>query len=57
MRYAEVLIKLAECENEVGTSEAAIGYLNEIRNRPSVDMPDYPTTIIPAILKIKSTEP
>ena len=44
MRYAEVLIKLAECENEVGTPEDAIGYLNEIRNRPSVDMPDYPTT-------------
>jgi hypothetical protein len=47
MRYAEVLIKLAECENEVGTPEAAIGYLNEIRNRPSVDMPDYPTTNYP----------
>ncbi|MBN2817569.1 MAG: RagB/SusD family nutrient uptake outer membrane protein [Bacteroidales bacterium] len=47
MRYAEVLIKLAECENEVGTPEDAIGYLNEIRNRPSVDMPDYPTTNYP----------
>lgn len=47
MRYAEVLIKLAECENEVGTAAAAIGYLNEIRNRPSVDMPDYPTTNYP----------
>ena len=47
MRYAEVLIKLAECENEVGTSDAAIGYLNEIRNRPSVDMPDYPTANYP----------
>lgn len=47
MRYAEVLIKLAECENEVGTPTAAIGYLNEIRNRPSVDMPDYPTANYP----------
>jgi len=47
MRYAEVLIKLAECENEVGTPDAAIGYLNEIRNRPSVDMPDYPTSNYP----------
>ncbi|HDR89443.1 MAG TPA: RagB/SusD family nutrient uptake outer membrane protein [Bacteroidetes bacterium] len=47
MRYAEVLIKLAECENEVGTPGAAIGYLNEIRSRPSVDMPDYPTTNYP----------
>lgn len=47
MRYAEVLIKLAECENEVGTPGAAINYLNEIRNRPSVDMPDYPTVNYP----------
>lgn len=47
MRYAEVLIKLAECENEVGTSGDAIGYLNEIRGRASVDMPDYPTTNYP----------
>lgn len=47
MRYAEVLIKLAECENEVGTPAAAIGYLNEIRNRASVDMPDYPTVNYP----------
>lgn len=47
MRFAEVLIKLAECENEVGTPADAIGYLNEIRNRPSVDMPDYPTANYP----------
>jgi len=43
MRFAEVLIKLAECENEVGTPGAAIGYLNEIRDRQSVNMPHYPT--------------
>lgn len=47
MRYAEVLIKLAECENEVGTQEKAISYLNEIRARPSVDMPPYPTANYP----------
>jgi hypothetical protein len=43
MRYAEVLIKLAECENEVGTQAKAISYLNELRDRPSVAMPHYPT--------------
>ena len=47
MRFAEVLIKLAECENEVGTPANAIAYLNEIRSRPSVDMPDYPTANYP----------
>ncbi len=47
MRYAEVLIKLAECENEVGTQENAVDYLNEIRARTSVDMPPYPTANYP----------
>lgn len=47
MRYAEVLIKLAECENEIGTQEKAISYLNEIRERASVDMPPYPTSNYP----------
>jgi starch-binding outer membrane protein, SusD/RagB family len=40
-RYADVLLMLAECENEVGTAANAIAYLNEIRNRSSVDMPNY----------------
>lgn len=47
MRFAEVLLKLAECENEVGTQLRAIEYLNEIRSRPSVDMPPYPTSNYP----------
>jgi hypothetical protein len=42
IRYAEVLLMLAECENELGNTTAAIGYLNQIRNRPSVAMPNYP---------------
>ena len=47
MRFAEVLIKLAECENETGSQAQAIVYLNEIRARASVDMPDYPTSNYP----------
>lgn len=47
MRYAEVLIKLAECENEIGTQANAIAYLNEIRARASVSMPPYPTANYP----------
>lgn len=35
---------LAECENEVGTAANAIAYLNQVRNRPSVSMPNYGTT-------------
>jgi len=43
MRYAEVLLMLAECENELGNLAPAIAYLNQVRARPSVAMPPYPT--------------
>jgi starch-binding outer membrane protein, SusD/RagB family len=46
-RYADVLLMLAECENEVGTPGAAVDYLNEVRNRSSVSMPNYPTADYP----------
>ena len=39
MRYADVLLMLAECEAEVGTAAQAASYINEVRARPSVNMP------------------
>ncbi|MBN9384558.1 MAG: RagB/SusD family nutrient uptake outer membrane protein [Chitinophagaceae bacterium] len=39
LRYAEVLLMLAECEAEVGTPAMAAGYINEVRDRKSVKMP------------------
>ena len=39
IRYAEVLLMLAECEAEVGTAAQAAAYINEVRARPSVNMP------------------
>lgn len=39
IRYAEVLLMLAECEAEVGTPTQAAAYINEVRKRPGVDMP------------------
>jgi hypothetical protein len=44
MRYSEVLLMMAECENEAGNSAAAITLLNQVRARPSVAMPPYPTS-------------
>jgi len=51
IRYAEVLINLAECEAELGNLAAAVSYLNQVRARPSVDMPPYPTTQFPVTTK------
>ena len=39
IRYADVLLMLAECEAEVGTPAQAASYINEVRARPSVNMP------------------
>ncbi len=47
IRYAEVLLNLAECELELGSPQRAIDLLNQVRARPSVDMPPYPTSNYP----------
>lgn len=43
IRYADVLLMMAECENEVGTQAKAVGYINEVRQRPSVMLPALST--------------
>lgn len=47
MRFTEVLLNMAECENAAGADAAAIGYLNEVRSRVGVAMPPYPTVNYP----------
>lgn len=45
IRYADVLLMLAECEAEVGTPAQAAAYINEVRDRPDVMMTHVnPTT-------------
>ena len=39
IRYADVLLMLAECEAEAGTPAQAASYINEVRSRPGVNMP------------------
>jgi len=39
IRYADVLLMLAECEAEVGTPVQAAVYINQVRGRASVNMP------------------
>jgi hypothetical protein len=50
MRYAEVLVGLAEAQIELGNitaagsgSPSAVSLLNQVRQRPSVSMPDIAT--------------
>lgn len=47
MRYAEVLLNMAEVQNALGNDPDAIGYLNQVRSREGVEMPPYPTANYP----------
>jgi hypothetical protein len=51
MRYAETLLAMAECENELGSLASAVTYLNMTRARSSVAMPLYPTANYPVSTK------
>lgn len=44
IRYADVLLMLAECEAEIGTPAQAASYINEVRSRPGVNMPPVTLT-------------
>ncbi len=47
MRYSDVLLRAAECENEIsGPSQTAINYINEVRQRVALEdlqLADFPT--------------
>ena len=47
MRYSDVLLRAAECENEInGPTQVAIDYINQVRNRvalPDLQLADFPT--------------
>jgi starch-binding outer membrane protein, SusD/RagB family len=56
IRLAEVLLMLAECENELNNPGAAVDYLNKVRDRAGVNMPHYPTTQYPTTTKDQITK-
>ncbi len=56
IRYADVLLMLAECENELGNPANAVTDLNLVRARTSVAMPAYPTAQFPVTTKDQITQ-
>ena len=60
IRYADVLLMLAECEAEVGTPAQAAIYINQVRSRPSVNMPPVILTthdqVIAAVMHERAVE-
>lgn len=47
IRYADVLLMMAEVENEITGPSAALPYINQVRARADVQMPPYPTAQYP----------
>jgi starch-binding outer membrane protein, SusD/RagB family len=43
IRYADVLLMMAECQANLGHLPEAIDLMNQVRQRPDVDMPPYGT--------------
>ena len=47
IRYADVLLMMAEVQNALGNQQRAVELLNQVRSRPSIDLPSYPTAQYP----------
>ena len=46
LRYADVLLMLAECDIELGTDiSGGLAFINDVRDRASVMAVDYPLTL------------
>jgi hypothetical protein len=56
IRLADVLLMMAEVENELGNIPEAIDYLNRVRNRADVMMPNYGTPVMDAIYPVSNKE-
>ena len=54
IRYADVLLMMAECEANLGDIPAAVALMNQVRARPDVDMPLYGSAEMDAIYPVSS---
>lgn len=54
IRLADVLLMMAEIENELGSIPEAIDYLNQVRNRADVMMPNYGTPAMNTIYPVSN---
>jgi hypothetical protein len=56
IRLADVLLMMAEIENEIGNIPQAIDYLNQIRNRADVMMPNYGSSAMNTIYPVSDKD-
>jgi hypothetical protein len=56
IRYSDVLLMMAECEANTTDITAAVGHMNEVRARASVNMPLYGTAAMDAKYPVATLE-
>jgi hypothetical protein len=56
IRLADLLLMMAEIENELGNIPGAIDYLNQVRNRADVMMPNYGTPAMDTVYPVSVQE-
>jgi hypothetical protein len=56
IRLADVLLMMAEVENELNNIPEAIDYLNQVRNRADVMMPNYGTAAMDNVYPVSNQE-
>jgi tetratricopeptide (TPR) repeat protein len=56
IRYADVLLMMAECQANLGKLPEAIDLMNQVRKRPDVDMPPYNSPEMDAIYPVTTLE-
>lgn len=56
IRYADVILMMAECEANLGHLPEAIALMNQVRQRPDVDMPPYGSPAMDALYPVTNLE-
>ncbi|MBN1143772.1 MAG: RagB/SusD family nutrient uptake outer membrane protein [Bacteroidales bacterium] len=56
IRLSDVCLMMAEAENELGNLDAAVDYINQVRNRADVMMPNYGTPAMDNIYPVSTKE-
>jgi hypothetical protein len=56
IRYADVLLMMAECQANLGKLPEAIDLMNQVRQRPDVKMPPYNSPEMDAIYPVTTLE-
>lgn len=54
IRLSDVILMMAEVENELGNVDEAVDYLNDIRNRADVMMPNYGTPAMDTVYAVSN---